>query len=389
MNCRTVVLACASLCAAGQACAAEWSVAPRLSWTMDHDSNRLVIEDERASQSGKLQLDLFLKRATPTTLFTLQPHVGWQRYTNGINQNTNNQSLSAAGTWVRDRSRLAAQASWSRDDTLNNEIEETGAFTGTTQRRTKLAALSWTAEQSSLSQFHAQLSFSDVEYQYERFFTLFGVTIPVRSLHGYQYPSISLTQTHLWSDRSSVQLSGYAGRLISTGDTPDSDSYGVDAGWDHALTARIKLFISAGVSRQGVSGRNQDGYIGRLEVTRQEVLGQWRLFARRSVAASGYGYLVTQDEAGVSFERRMTPRWNGLLSMRSFLSEDITLDQRRDSRRYERAEAALSWRAAPAWQLRGAVAFARARRSGEAPLSDGWSTLLQAVWSPQPRAMSR
>jgi hypothetical protein len=390
MRSPSLVFACASLCAAGQVSAAEWSAAPLASWSMDHNSNPLLVENGGSSQSGILQLDLTLKRATPTTLFSLQPHAGWQRYTNDVRQNTSNQSVSASGMWLGDRSVLSTRAAWIRDDTLNNEIADTGAFTGTTQRRTKMASMAWTADQSSVSQFQAQFNYSDVVYEYERFFDFLGLQIPLQSLYAYKYPTLSLTETRTLSGRTSLQFNVYGGRLMMVDDaSPDSDSYGASLGWTHSLTARLKVYLSAGVSRQVTDGVNNDGYIGSFELTWQDARGQWRLFANRDVAPGAYGFLVTQDDAGLSFERRLTPRWSGSLALRSLSSEDITPTLVRQRRRYDRAEAGLNWRATESWRLRGAVILARARPFEAAPISTSWSTLLQAIWSPQPSTLSR
>src|SRR5262245_4973379 len=119
----TVALTGVALCAAGQLRAAEWSYAPRMVWGVDHNSNRLFVDNGQESQAANLQLDLTLRRPTPTTAYTLQPHAAWQRFTDNIYPDSNNQSLTASGFWLMDRSSVSASASWSRDDSFNNEIE--------------------------------------------------------------------------------------------------------------------------------------------------------------------------------------------------------------------------------------------------------------------------
>ena len=83
----SALLISACLCVTPGTRAAEWSAAPVLSWTMDHDSNRLLVANGPASEAGYLSLDTLLKRATPTSTYSLRPSVGWRHYTDHAAQN--------------------------------------------------------------------------------------------------------------------------------------------------------------------------------------------------------------------------------------------------------------------------------------------------------------
>jgi len=374
-----MLLTSACLCTAGTAGAAEWSAAPVLGWAVDHDSNRLLATDDQASQGALIQLDVLLKRATGTSSLSLQPHLGWQQYTNNAAQNTSNQSLQAAGTWRDDRSAFAAEASVARDNAFNNELADTGIVTGSTRRRSKFGALSWTHQQSEHNQLDVQFSYSDVDYKSEREYRLFG----------YRYPSISITDSIDWSPRTTIQLTAYGSRLISQGYSSDSDSMGARVGLNRALTSRITAFFSAGLSRQTVGSGSDSGYIGRFELTRTDVLGQWRLHAERSISASGYGVLVTRDDAGLSFDRRLTQRWSSTFALRSLRNNDIAANVSGERRRYERAEAGLGWQAGRTWRVNATASLTRARQTENSPLAEGWRAIVSLIWAPQPRLVSR
>lgn len=384
----TVALTGVALCAAGQLRAAEWSYAPRMLWGVDHNSNRLFIENGPESQSANLQLDLLLRRATPTTAYTLQPRASWQRYTDNIYQDSNAQSLTAAGFWLMDRSSVSATAMWARDDTLNNEIEDTGAFTGSSRRKSLSGGLTWSAQLSRRNTFQTQANYSDIKYTNDTFFDFFGFRIPIRRLFGYRYPSLNAVESFQWSDRTSLTFSAYGAKLLSD-DRPDSDSYGADIGIKYALTDRLQLTFSGGMSLQSSEDSDETGYLGRLELLRTGKLGTWRLFAKRSVQPSGYGLLTTQDEAGLVYDQRLTPRLSTSLAARVLRSEDITLGNGEQNRRYDRVEASLSWVATRSWQIRGATSFLRGKRVQTAPMETGWSAQLQAIWAPQRDWLSR
>jgi hypothetical protein len=276
---------------------------------------------------------------------------------------------------------------------LNNELPETGLLTGSTLRRSKFANLSWSHEQSDRSRLDLQAGYSDIDYQTESFYSLFGFVFPNVSLYGYQYPSVSVTQTHEWSPRTTLQFDAYAARLISQGGAGDSDNFGGHVGVSRALTTRINLFASVGVSRQQVNGLNESGYIGRFELTRKDTLGQWRLYAERSVAASGYGVLVNRDDVGLSLDRRLTPRWSATLGIRSLRSDDIGSVVpgvgSGERRRYERAESALYWQMSRTWRVSANASLTRASQGQDAFLVEAWRAALSATWSPQPRLLSR
>jgi hypothetical protein len=300
-----------------------------------------------------------------------------------LTQNTDNQSLRAAGTWRELRSVLSAEASASRDTNLNNELADTGITTGTTRRSTRNASFSWYQILSTRNQVTTQFNYADVNYDSDR--------NPFYALQGYQYPSLSLTATHQWSDRVSLQLNTYASRLLSDLPGSDSESYGLTLGFSRELTTRIGLLLSGGASRQETYGQIQSGYIGRFELTRKDVLGSWRLSASRNVSASGYGVLVTRDDFGLQYDRRLRPRWSGTFSLRALSNHDIASGNfgSGERGRFQRAETGFSWEADRDWRVNATTSFTRASQPGRTEMAEGWRVLLAAIWSPQPQRLSR
>lgn len=356
---------------------------------MDHDSNRLLLPNAGGSQAGELQVDLLLKRATPTSVLTLRPHVGWQRYTQDITRDADYQSLQATGTWMEDRTVYSAQAAVSRDSILNSELADTGILTGGSERTMKNGAFSWSHELSDRNQIEAQLGYADIEYDTQRVFAFFGQLFPYRDLYGYRYPSASVTHSHVWSPRTTVQVTAYASELMPDDDSGDSRSFGAQFGFERSLTSRLKLSLAAGLSRQQFDEQTESGYIGRFELTRTDILGQWQLFASRTVSPSGFGALVRVDDAGLLFSRRLAPRWLNRSSLRTIRNEDIGLARSNQLARFERADTSLEWQATRTWTLRAYTAYTRAQQRDDWALARGWKVTLGATWTPYPRTMSR
>jgi hypothetical protein len=379
----------ACLCTAGAASAAEWSAAPTISWIVDHDTNRALSATERSSEGGFLNADLVLRRATPTSNLWLRPRVGFQRYTEEVAQDGESYSLTAAGTWTSDRSQLNALGVFSRDNTYNSELADTGILTGSSERTSKSANLSWRTEHSPRRQLDVALGYSEIQYENQQFFDFFGTPIPFETLYGYRYPSLSVTESVVWSERSSFEVTAYANRLISEIEANDSDTYGARLGFTRALTEHYTARFSAGVSQQVGEEESETGYVGRFELTRTGLLGQWRLYAERNLSPSAYGYLVTRNEAGLAFDRRVTPRWTLTTSLRSVWNEDTAVQQSNERRRFERAEVSTAWAATRTWRLNAGVSWTRSQFVEGAGLAHGWRALLSATWAPQPGRLSR
>jgi hypothetical protein len=369
-----LLLTSACLCAARSADAAEWSAAPVLSWTVDHDSNRPLSIDKEPGQGAYVQLDLLLRRATGTSSLSLRPHVDLQRYSGDSASDSDNQLLQAAGVWHTERSIFNAQATLAHENTLNSALVDTGIVGLDTRRRSKIASLSWTREQTKdRHQLAVHFSYADVDYR----------------LSAYRYPSLALTESIGWSPRGSLQLTAYGSTLDSDAMRENSDSVGAQIGLSYDITARISASFAGGLSRQYIGNIGNSGYTGELGLTRRDVLGHWRLFGERSVTASGFGALVTRTEAGLVFERRLAPRWNGTLALRHVGNEDIGPTLSGEVHRYERVDAGLGWQATRTWTINAAAAVNWLERTANSPLAEGWRAILSATWTPQPRMLSR
>src|SRR5262245_32428842 len=136
-----VAVTSACLAVARTAGAAEWSAAPTVGWSVSHDSNQALTEDGSGGEGAYLQMDLLLRRATPNTSLQLRPHVTLQRFNNDDVNDSDNESVQAAGLWRTPRSLYSAQASVVHENTLTNA--ESDLFGIDVRRRSNSASLGW------------------------------------------------------------------------------------------------------------------------------------------------------------------------------------------------------------------------------------------------------
>jgi hypothetical protein len=177
----------------------------------------------------------------------------------------------------------------------------------------------------------------------------------------------------------------------------ESDNLGAQIGFTREITPRITLSLSGGYSRQTVDRSfgpfaftsRDSGYTGELEITRRDVLGQWRFSGGHSVTASGYGSLVARTQAVFAFERRFAERWTATASLRHVGNEDVGNVRSGEVRSFQRFDGGLSWRVTRTWTL-GASAFVnRLQRREDSPLAEGSGAILSATWVPKARTLSR
>lgn len=382
-----LVLTSACVAAAEPACAAEWSAAPLLSASVSHDTNQTLNEDAKAGEAGYVRMELLMKHATPGTAFVLRPQVTLQRFTVDEMSQAEDESVLAAGTWTTPQSVYSASASVTHQNTLNNVLVESDLVGIDTRRRSKLGSFSWTHNQSrDRHQLYIGLNYTDVDYQGSDAYRL----------SAYRYPLLQITQTIGWSPRSSLLLTAYGSRLDSDA-RMESDSNGAQIGFTYELTPHIGMKLTGGYSQQKVKRRygpftlnsRDSGYTGEFELTRQDLMGQWRLSAGRSVTASGFGVLVARTQALLAFDRRFAERWTANVSLRHIDNDDIGDVSSGEVRSYQRFDAGVSWRVTRTWTV-GAAAFAnRLQRQENSPLAEGWGGIVSATWTPRARTLSR
>jgi hypothetical protein len=368
-----------SLCATSAADCAEWSAAPTLSWGVDQDSNRLLADKARESQSGTMHLEAQLRRTSENWQLSARPLAEFRRYTNDGSAEADNRSLGIASAWSREHLQWNVVAQLAEESTLTSEVTDTGLIEADSTRRTKSVASTWVYQHSELRALEVQTAFADVDYHGR----------VSRNLPGYQYPSVSLTERFTVTDRTQFSITAFGSELRTPFRFSESRDTGFRYGVDHVLNEVTRLHFSVGASSRRILGDHDNGYVGDVELTRNAEIGQWRLFYRRELAASGLGYLLERDTAGVSLRRPMTPHIVGSINLQSVQNDNSAALTSAERYRYSSLEAGADWRVAESSTLGLRLGARRAQRTEEADINSGWRAAAVFTWTPRIRTLSR
>jgi len=220
--------------------AAEWSITPIYSSSVDYDSNRTLLAKGKDSEATTLAVDLKLKRALEDLQLTFEPRYAWRRFTRPSLGNGDDRGVSAGLDWTGERSILGLTASYLDQSTLVTEVLETGIANGDTHRRASQAGGSWTWNQTERRALIAQFTYLDVSY--------YGLSRAL--LPGYRYPSGSVGEQFTFSERGTVTLSAFGSRLQSETEGNSNHEEGLQTEIVYLLTQQTKIDAALGKSRR-------------------------------------------------------------------------------------------------------------------------------------------
>jgi hypothetical protein len=359
--------------------AAEWSITPMYSSSVDYDSNRTLSRDARGSESGVLTADLRFTRALEDTNISIEPRYSFRRFSDPKLGNGDDRSLYASFNRSGERTSLNLTASYWDQSSLITEALETGIVRGDTHRRTAQSAGNWSWSQTEYRQLIAQLSYMDVSYYGQ------GSSL----LPGYRYPSGSLGERFNFSERGSFTLSAYGNAISSDTRGNSSHEYGLQAQVIYAFSERTRFDASLGESVRKLAGVSSHGTDATLSLTHDITLGNLSLNYTRSLVPYGVGFLVQRQQLTASATRQFTPYLDGNISLFRIQNNQIAVQLAVDRSSYDGVSAALNWHMTETWNLGVQLAAMRTQAPGlpNQTLTE-WRSATTLIWSPRPIARS-
>jgi len=359
--------------------AAEWSLQPLFSLTVDQDSNQALIADARPSHGGTLLADLQFRRSLEATEWRLEPKVTVYRYSDPTLGNGVDGSLTAGlkhsgELFGLDLSMLAEDVS-----TLTENILETGIVEGHTRRHTVQGALNWTWTQTEKAQLVVQASDADVSFTGQ----------DAAALPGYRYPNGSLGERFTLSDRSSITLSVFGNEFLSDTRENSSRQEGVRLEYNRSVSELTLVDAWVDVSDRTIAGLSSRGTDESLTLSRTLERGSLSLSYMHSLAPYGTGFLVEQQQATASALRNVTPYIDADLALVYLKNSEAATLLGIARQRYENAAAGLTWRTGEHWSLRAQLSGGRCSLPLSDELVSEWRFQLTLTWKPQPRVVSR
>jgi len=362
--------------------AAEWSITPNYSASVDYDSNRRLTIDGKGTGASVLTADVKFKRALEDIQFSIEPRYALRRFSDSSLGNGDDRTVNSEINWVRERSLLNLTASYWDQSTLATELLETGLVSGDTHRRLAQTGLSWNWNQTERWMLVSQLSYQDVSY-YGR---------ASAQLPGYRYQSGSLGEQFVLNERSSLTLSTYGSLLQS--ETPGNSSHelGLQAQIAYKFSERTKLDASLGESRRLLSGTGSNGTDASISLSHSFVLGKLTFSYTRSLVPYGVGFLVQQQQYNAGYSRSLTPFLDASVALLRIQNNETAVLLRIDRRNYNSVAAGLSWHPMETWNLGVRLEGVRTQ-SPVSPVSgsesvNAWRAFMTLTWYPHPTARS-
>lgn len=376
-----VAMACGALFGAAgvPVQAAEWSMTPVYSWTVDRSSNRYQVANPVGSESSVLTADIRFEHALEDLQFSIEPRYSWRRYSDSSYGTGDDRSVYTAASWERDLSRLDLTASYWDQSTLLTEFLESGILRGDSHRRLIQAGANWTWAQNERRQLVGQLSYSDTHYygQGSEFFA------------GYRYPSGSLGERFSFSERGSVTVSAYGSLFSSEVHGSSSHEYGLQAQLEYSFSERTRLDASIGESLRSLAGVSSRGTDASVLLQHDFLLANMQLTYTRSLVPYGVGFLVEREQLTLSGTRHLSTYLEANFSVFRIQNNETAVLLGLARRSYDSAAVGLTWHPGETWRVGVQLTGTRTQLPGltSQNITD-WRTSMALIWSPRRSARS-
>jgi hypothetical protein len=360
--------------------AAEWSISPIYSASVDYDNNRrLEVWGGKGTDAAVVAIDVTFKRALEDLEFTIEPRYAFRRYTDPSLGNGDDRTLNAGMIWARELSVLNLTASYWDQSTLITEELETGRVSGDTHRRNAQAGANWTWNQTERRSLLVQLNYADVSY-YGQAAELFP---------GYRNSSGTLGERFAFSERGSFTVSAYGSIFSSSIAGNNSHLLGLQGEVIYAFSEKNNVDVSLGESKRVISGESSNGTDVSASANHSFFRDKISLVYTRSLVPYGSGFLVQRQQ----YTATLTHPWNEYLDTNlSFVrvqNNETAVLLRIDRRSYESLSASLNWRPTETWsvdaRLEG-VHSVLADIAGDT--ANSWRSSITLTWRPLPKTRS-
>jgi hypothetical protein len=359
--------------------AAEWSITPVYSSSVDYDNNRALQVGGKGSSAAVLAVDMKFKRALEDVEFTIEPRYALRRYTQVALGNGDDRTVNAGINWVRERSTLNLSASYWDQSTLVTELLETGLISGNTHRRMGQAGASWNWNQTERRTMLAQLSYADVSYHGQN----------EHLLPGYRYASGSLGERFFFSERGSFTLSAFGSRLQSDTRGNSSHELGLQAQVIYQFSERTHLDASVGESARVLANQSSHGTDASVSLTHSLLLGNLSLGYTRSLVPYGFGFLVERQQFTAAITHPLTAYLDSNLAYLRIQNNETAVLLRLDRRSYDSVSGGFNWHPAETWAVAAQAEWLRTQLPEKnGPTMTAWRCAVTVTWAPLPKSRS-
>ena len=409
---RVVVLA---LMLPAAASAAEWALDPMVSGQVRFDDNlRMRVTDKLATTEVAIRPELAFFRATEVSEIRGEAALNFRRFDKDdeVNKlNTDDYFLKATSFYRTERQRWGLDLNFTKDTTLDSELEETGVVFSRVPRLIRALTPNWTYSLNERNNINLYYSYRQVRYD----------TGPVENyFFDYDNQVLSLGHRFSWTERTGFNTTLSVSRYHRDDDSYVSENGQFQIGVSHMFSERWSGQFTAGGRRTrntvkaGVPiclgyimpgfffGKPGSVCVDRdtlleipFEITtkKDSTLSSGGVFSvgvqhrdetssvavnvsRNIVPSARYGLILT-DRAGLDYEHSFSETLSASASLSWYSSNDTASDGDFLDREYIQFVPQLRWRLDRDWSLVGAYRYREQRyaRRDTARGNAAWLTL--------------
>jgi hypothetical protein len=343
----------------GEAGAAEWSADPSLSVKGVYNSNLLLFNGNNEVWGHWVSPGLKFKGSTESLEVEGNVKSDFVQYYGGTDRSLTNLYFPLRTSYRHDRYTVGFEGGFTRDNTLQGELQQTGLVVGFTQRSLWNAMPTITVGITERLSWKNSYQFIDAQYEDgERF-----------GLVNYQVQGGTTGVSYNLGERDQVQLTGEYTSFLIPSRMQDSTYYGAQGGWTHDFGQEMTASISGGArfvtSTQDFSGGSLSAhetvwvYKGTLRKRFERATIQ--LDGSSEVNPSGFGRLLQTDRAGASLSHNLTETLSVSVNGNIYFVSGVMTDPAiapLPQQRYSSISPGLSWKFSQWWTLDVAYTYA-------------------------------
>ena len=372
--------------------AAEWSAEPSLSVKGEYNSNLTLSQIPGKVWGHWVSPSVRFAGSTERLQVSGKAAGDFVTYFGDQERSLTNLFFPVTANFSREQDVLSLNSSFTRDNTLRTELQQTGAVLSFTQRNLWSINPSWTRTINDRFSVQFGYQYTNTTYEDGRRLGLFDYDV-----HGG-----NLGLSYKLTERDTVQLTGSYSKV----DLPDSGLKIGNAGGalsiTHAVSEATTLNVSAGPrwldqtlrSRSTSSSDRQVIWVFGGAMRTKWMDGQASLEANRDVNVSGLGVLLKTDRLAASISKELTETITVSLAGQVFFVETVPVQSaglQIVESRVITATPAATWKLNDWWSLEASYTYADRRTDviNGIDASNGHSTFLKLTYVMPKLSISR
>lgn len=343
----------------GEAGAAEWSAAPSLSVKGEYNSNLLLFNGNNEVWGHSVDPGVKFKGSTEALEVEGGASGKFVHYYGEQEREYTNLYFPLKMSYRSDRHTLGFEGGFTRDNTLQGELQRTGFVLGFTQRSLWTATPSWTVGITERLFWQNSYHFMDAQYQD-------GIRL---GLVDYQVHGGTTGMRYNLGELDQVQLTGEYTLVRTPFIRQDSTYYGAQGGWTHDFGHELTGSVSGGVrfvnSTQEVPGGSltdhETVWVYRGTLRKRFESTTIQIDGGREINPSGFGRLLQSDRVGGSLSHNLTETLTASLNGNLYFVSGIVNNASSGSvpqSRFSSISPSLSWKFSQWWTLDVAYTYA-------------------------------